>query len=387
MFNYMPERIYAKVKDDDKYKEAIKLLEDTYLVKAEAAKSIKAYEELLNTTRESDKDFADKYLGMLEEVVTRLCPDYPTEYKIIFEYYKSKDELIKIYEDEKNDHETRLICLSDIINLSYSDTTFDEWTNKFLEFFGMCTDDEVKGFSGYILLKAMHMKIYMHTYGFAGKEITKEMIDEAISFNKKTLSECLAVDTNKDTVYNAYMEACTDSLQNLVALTDDVDLLLYYAKSIADEDSGNTYQYQKYSFAVLLLQDKKNDLYLLTGRYTDFVHGTIIAMNYISEAYKDVNKLARGLNYYDKRNSMDFICLLRKYLKLKALSPFMRRMDMFSIKNIPTDDYNYALSDISGEVKTAYSENIYTIVDRYRDSVDKFLSDDNKVLQDFCKIE
>ena len=41
MFNYMPERIYAKVKDDDKYKEAVKLLEDTYVSKAVASKSIK----------------------------------------------------------------------------------------------------------------------------------------------------------------------------------------------------------------------------------------------------------------------------------------------------------------------------------------------------------
>ena len=387
MFNYMPERIYAKVKDDDKYKEAVKLLEDTYVSKAVASKSIIGYENFLYRSREKDLDFANKYLAMLEETVNRLCPEYITEYKMIYEYYKSKEELIEIFNDDKYDHETRLICLSDIINLSYTDTTFDEWTNKYLDFFGMCTDDEVKSFSGYIILKAMHMKIYMHTYGFAGKEITKDMIDEAIAFNKQALADCLKFYPDKDTAYNGFVEACTDSLQNLVALTTDVDLLLYYAKMIEDENDGNEYQYQKYSFAVLLLQDKKNDLYLLSGRYTDFMHGVMNVMNYISEAYKDIDKFARGLSYYDKRNYADFLCILRKYLKLKNISPCMRRLDMFSIKNVPADDYTCAMSDITAESKTVYSENIATIVGRYRDSVDKFLSDDNKVLQDFCKIE
>lgn len=389
MFNYMPERIYAKVKDDDKYKEAIKLLEDTYLTKAEDAKSVMGYDKAMYTSRELYPDFAAKYLAMLEEVVQRLCPEFMVEYKIIYEYYKSKDELIAIYNDTKNDDETRLICLSDIINLSYTDTTYDRWTNEFLDFYDKCDPKEIPGFSGYIHLKEMHMKIYMHTYNFAGKEITQEMVDEALAFNKATLEVCLKNYPDNDAIYNGYIEACTDSLQNLVALSTDVNMLIYYANAIANEDDTRNYQYHDYSFAVMLLQDKKNDLYLLSGRHTEFIHGTIKVMKYISNAYKDVDSLARGLLYYDKRNIGNFMCLLRKYIKLKSIAPVMRRSDLFQITGIPKEDYDMALSEIfySADIKTAYSENSATIVSRDRDSVDQFLSADNKPLQDFCKIQ
>ena len=57
MFNYMPERIYAKVKDDDKYKEAVKLLEDTYVSKAVASKSIIGDENFIYRSREKYIDF------------------------------------------------------------------------------------------------------------------------------------------------------------------------------------------------------------------------------------------------------------------------------------------------------------------------------------------
>ena len=389
MFNYMPERIYDKIKDDEKYKEAVSLLESTYLSKAEESKSVLGYDKMMYTSRELYPDFASKYLDLLEEVVSRLCPEFMVEYKIIYEYYKSKDELIAVYQDDKNDDETRLICLSDIINLSYTDTTYDQWTNEFLAFYDKCDPKEIPGFSGYIHLKAMHMKIYMHTYNFAGKTITKEMIDESLAFNKEALETCLKNYPDNDAIYNGYIEACTDSLQNLVALTTDISMLIYYANAIADEDDSRRYQYHDYSFAVLLLQDKKNDLYLLGARYTDFIHGVIRIVKYISNAYNDVDALARGLCYYDKRNTCFFICLLRKYIKLKAMSPAMRRSDVFSITNIPKDDYDMALSDIlyTTDIKTAHSVNSGVITNRYKESVDQFLSSDNKMLQDFCKIE
>ena len=393
MFNYMPERIYDKIKDDEKYKEAVSLLESTFLSKAEESKSVTGYDKMMYVARALYPDFTSKHLDSLKEVVSRLCPEFMIEYKIIYEYYNdynnAKDKLIAIYQDDKNDDETRLICLSEIINLSYTDTTYDQWTNEFLAFYDKCDPKEIPGFSGYIHLKAMHMKIYMHTYNFAGKTITKEMIDESLAFNKEALDTCLKNYPDNDTIYNGYIDACTDSLQNLVALSTDISLLIYYANAIADEDDSRNYQYHDYSFAVLLLQDKKNDLYLLGARYTDFIHGVIKIVKYISNAYKDVDALARGLCYYDKRNTCFFICLLRKYIKLKAMSPAMRRSDVFSITNIPKNDYDMALSDIlyTTDIKTAHSVNSGVITNRYKESVDQFLSSDNKMLQDFCKIE
>jgi hypothetical protein len=158
MINYLPERIYNAVKDDTDYNTII-----TYVENKKA--TCTTLEEFVDS--DSDEFLGsvqtNQYRTMMENIITKYCPLYLDEYKINNGEY-TKDQLIAMYEDTTNkyDIETKFFILSNIINNSYLDRTYESYMGLFVTYYESITDDTIKkNLAKYVHLKYMYAKSHL----------------------------------------------------------------------------------------------------------------------------------------------------------------------------------------------------------------------------------
>ena len=376
MINYVPERIYRVIKDDPMYKEVVAEIE----AKKKSCTTLKQWVE-----SDSDEFFgenAEFYKKELNDVIQKMCPGYLLQYKVNNGAY-SKEKLIEFYNSKTYDAEYNFFFLSNIINQSYEDGTYVIYLDKFVKDYEKLNEDDKMNISNYVNLKYMYAKIYMMAYGqqYFGENTHVDLFNKSYSIYEKVLEHT----TDSDTVNNYALEALADSIQAIAMNGVENDVLLNYISLIYGAANKFTFQYKNYSFAYAKLLDMKNMLYLYNRDFTSFLHGALNMYSYLSAALKNQERLYSGLNYYDKCNHGMFAVLLRKYIKMKNLVPFLRNMKSAVISNLSVEDYAYITSDIP-DVNSPSEENSI-VVRKYMKSVDDWFTAGNKVYQELCSIK
>jgi hypothetical protein len=375
MINYIPERIYNKIKDDETYKEIVAAISTK---KAECD----TFVEYIKS--DSDAFYGDKaaeYKAKLEEIVNKYCPEYLIQYKVNNGEY-TKEQMLEMYNSKKYDSEYNFFFLSNIINASYEDNTFTEYMGWFIRDYEALDDRDLSILSAYIHLKYMYAKIYITAFtmtSFKDKYYV-DLFNIVYSIYKKTLEY-----TETDIINNYILEAMADSLQVIASRIDDHKKLYPYLELILNFTEELSYQYQNYSYAHAKLLDIRNMLCVYDRDYTGFINGTIILCKYLSSALAVPSKLFKGLNYYDKCNHSMFIVLIRKYLKLKNAIPMLRSNSSVIINNLKPDDYNYALSNITDIDTPSVEHDI--VINQYRNTVDSWFNSDNAALNELKDIK
>lgn len=375
MINYVPERIYKIIKDDPDYKSVVEAIS----TKKQSCVSLKEW--VLSDADSFYGDKAAEYRKTLEDVINKLCPQYLLQYQVNNGDYTA-DKLLEFYNSKKYDAEYNFFFLSNIINQSYENGLYPKYLEILVADYEALDEATRKSLSNYVHLKYMYAKIYVLTVNLNiwYDKFAVDMFNNAYVIYQNAVKYT----NDTDTANNYFLEAMSDSAQQLAMRGVSNDNLLIYIGYIIETAQNMKFQYENYSFAYAKLLDMKNMLYLYERRYTDFVSGMIILTKYLSTALDNKYKLYSGLNYYDKCNHGMFLILIRKYVKLKTTVPILRQLDDVAIKNITANDYAFAMADTIDV--SAQSEYINVVINKYKDSVDNWFKDSNKAYSTLCSI-
>ena len=375
MINYVPERIYKIIKDDPDYKSVV----ESISTKKQSCVSLKEW--VLSDADSFYGDKAAEYRKTFENVINKLCPQYLLQYQVNNGDYTA-DKLLEFYNSKKYDAEYNFFFLSNIINQSYENGLYPKYLEILVADYEALDEVTRKSLSNYVHLKYMYAKIYILTVNLNiwYDKFAVDMFNNAYVIYQNAVKYT----NDTDTANNYFLEAMSDSAQQLAMRGVSNDNLLTYIGYIIETAQSMKFQYENYSFAYAKLLDMKNMVYLYERRHTDFVSGMIILTRYLSTALDNKYKLYSGLNYYDKCNHGMFLILIRKYVKLKTTVPILRQLDDVAVKNITANDYAFAMADTIDV--SAQSEYINVVINKYKDSVDNWFKDSNKAYSTLCSI-
>lgn len=370
MINYLPERIYNAVKDDADYKTIVNYL-------TEKKSSCATLEDFVDS--DSD-DFlgvvqCKQYRTQLENIINKYCPNYLEEYKVNNGEY-TKDELISMYSNTtgKYDIETNFFILSNIINNSYLDHTYEPYMQQFVTDYEKLSDGDKTGLANYVYFKYMYAKSHeLSLYC----DMTKANWQLTLGNQLYALyTDIKSITDDRDITRNYGLEALAYSVQTVSDTnTVTMDELNTYVSLVYDFANSISFQYQNYSFGFLKIMDLQNMVYVYNRNYACFIDQTIKIMKYLSNALVNKSSLFNGLNYYDKCNHGMFTVLLRKYIKIKSSIICIEKNNEAVIQNLTDIDKAYALSDIIKAGTPSEQNNI--CVSNYKSDVDSWFKPSN----------
>ena len=168
MINYVPERIYAKIKDDPSFIEIDKLAKDRF------SKSGTLLDVVMFDNNIKEDDFIYKqYNDTLYALVKKYCPEYELQMKITLDNDMTKNDLLYYYDHRSEyDTETVLYILSYLINTSYQDYTFNTYQKQYHELYEAQDLKTKYQFSTYIHLKYINSKVEDYAINEAPKDET-----------------------------------------------------------------------------------------------------------------------------------------------------------------------------------------------------------------------
>ena len=372
----MPERIYAKIKDDADYTRIVKLLTDY-------KKKIHTIKEFIESESNEDIINFSEYNTTMEKIIRLYCEDYLIQYKVCTNQY-SLEELKNLLDSELyNQDEVYFFILSNISSCYSEEKDFLPWYRKIVKDYEALDNTRKIQYSNYINLKYMYCKIYINSYDFYQYDAMswQRMLHER---NYNTYQEILKYTNDKDNLANYYLEALADSIQIISHKMPPVDISLYI-DFVNNDAETLEYQYKNYSFGYLKIKDLRADNYLEMREYTEYINTIIIINRYISNTFLNVYMLNSGLNYYDKCNHGMFAALVRKYLKLNENIPFMKNSIKFNLGNISDTDKKFILSDFSDlHGASQYSDNMVKL---FVSAIDKWFVDDNETYKELRSID
>lgn len=370
MINYLPERIYNALQNDTDYKTII-----AYITAKKA--TCVTLEDFVDS--DSD-DFlgsvqCNQYRTQMENIINKYCPGYIEEYKVNNGEY-DKSTLLTMYNDTTGiyDNETKFFILSNIINDSYQDRTYESYMQQYVTDYEKLTDNDKSNLAKYVHFKYMYAKSHELALNC---DMTKSDWQTTLGNELYALYNTIKTLTgDRDITRNYGLEALAYAVQTvsdtnkvtISALNTFITLVYDFANSIS-------FQYQNYSFGLGKIMDLQNMVYVYNRSYACFIDQTIKNMKYLSDALGNKTTLFNGLNYYDKCNHGMFTVLLRKYIKIKNAIPCIENNKNAVLTNLTDVDKTYALSDIIKSGTPSAQNNI--CVANYRDDVDSWFKPSN----------
>lgn len=339
MILYLPERLYNELNNPNNkyftsYFNLSHKIENYY-------SSLKSFEQVVLASPKNNKTI-QSYKDELDKIINEAFsdkPEYIEEYRINNGDYNREEMLDKIVREE--DTENRFFLLSNIINQTYSEQQSIKYLKAYVAFFEILTDEEKEKLSKYVWLKYMYSKIYTTAYS---KPLQSNSLEIFINLYKNIKN---AVKDN-DITSNYFFEAINDATRIYLSKTEgrqDYINILDFSLTV-EEKIATEYQYYNYSSAYINMLDIRNTIYLSLRKFTSAYHITSRICKYINEAFKDEQKLLRGLAYYDKCNHNNFALITRKYLKIIEEVPLFSKI---KLDGIPEIDKEYFLSDRIGK--------------------------------------
>lgn len=380
MLFYLPERIYNKLEpNNSNYKK----LSDNVDNKK---KNIKTFREYI----EADNALSEKRLSELYSIKA-YCRNKLKDDPILLKEYDinngeyTKDEMIKMYNspDETIDTENKFYLLSNIVNKAYEGTSthteyveeYEKYMNEYKTLYESLDEDIIKTLSKYVWLKYMYCKVW-----FTCKDVS---IDEE-NWVKNIFIKCIAIydkqlelTNDKSITMNYFIEAICSGINNIGisgASNKDIHKVILLFRQFVDRQE---FQYKECSFAYLKLMDMECQDYLISRDISSFYNMCQIIFRYISNAFKNIDNLLRGLSYYDKVNHNMWCVLVRQYIKLRDNIPLLQKIP---IENISEDDYEFIIgNDLCNNVNVA-DPNRFSEVN-FKDSVDYLLENGNGLFE------
>ena len=327
MINYVPERIYAKIKDDPSFIEIDKLAKDRF------SKSGTLLDVVMFDNNIKEDDFIYKqYNDTLYALVKKYCPEYELQMKITLDNDMTKNDLLYYYDHRSEyDTETVLYILSYLINTSYQDYTFNTYQKQYHELYEAQDLKTKYQFSTYIHLKYINSKVEDYAINEAPKDET--YLTKVFGLLTSLYNEYKLIIKDQDLLKYVFIEIFDHTLTNAYNFVDNDKLIYKQLPNISVPEDILDGDFKGTSINELGILDKKFELAFAVRNWEETTKYYYEILEWIDNALSEPQKLFKTLVIYDKVMAPNFCGILRRYVKLstqilcKAGDPYLRNLN------------------------------------------------------------
>lgn len=327
MINYVPERIYAKIKDDPSFIEIDKLAKDRF------SKSGTLLDVVMFDNNIKEDDFIYKqYNDTLYALVKKYCPEYELQMKITLDNDMTKNDLLYYYDHRSEyDTETVLYILSYLINTSYQDYTFNTYQKQYHELYEAQDLKTKYQFSTYIHLKYINSKVEDYAINEAPKDET--YLTKVFGLLTSLYGEYKLIIKDQDLLKYVFIEIFDHTLTNAYNFVDNDKLIYKQLPNIRVPEDILDGDFKGTSINELGILDKKFELAFAVRNWEETTKYYYEILEWIDNALSEPQKLFKTLVIYDKVMAPNFCGILRRYVKLstqilcKSGDPYLRNLN------------------------------------------------------------
>jgi hypothetical protein len=327
MINYVPERIYAKIKDDPSFIEIDKLAKDRF------SKSGTLLDVVMFDNNIKEDDFIYKqYNDTLYALVKKYCPEYELQMKITLDNDMTKNDLLYYYDHRSEyDTETVLYILSYLINTSYQDYTFNTYQKQYHELYEAQDLKTKYQFSTYIHLKYINSKVEDFAINEAPKDET--YLTKVFGLLTSLYDEYKLIIKDQDLLKYVFIEIFDHTLTNAYNFVDNDKLIYKQLPNISVPEDILDGDFKGTSINELGILDKKFELAFAVRNWEETTKYYYEILEWIDNALSEPQKLFKTLVIYDKVMAPNFCGILRRYVKLstqilcKSGDPYLRNLN------------------------------------------------------------
>lgn len=327
MINYVPERIYAKIKDDPSFIEIDKLAKDRF------SKSGTLLDVVMFDNNIKEDDFIYKqYNDTLYALVKKYCPEYELQMKITLDNDMTKNDLLYYYDHRSEyDTETVLYILSYLINTSYQDYTFNTYQKQYHELYEAQDLKTKYQFSTYIHLKYINSKVEDYAINEAPKDET--YLTKVFGLLTSLYDEYKLIIKDQDLLKYVFIEIFDHTLTNAYNFVDNDKLIYKQLPNISVPEDILDGDFKGTSINELGILDKKFELAFAVRNWEETTKYYYEILEWIDNALSEPQKLFNTLVIYDKVMAPNFCGILRRYVKLstqilcRSGDPYLRNLN------------------------------------------------------------
>lgn len=327
MINYVPERIYAKIKDDPSFIEIDKLAKDRF------SKSGTLLDVVMFDNNIKEDDYIYKqYNDTLYALVKKYCPEYELQMKITLNNEMTKNDLLYYYDHRSEyDVETILYILSYLINTSYQDYTFNTYQKQYHELYEAQDLKTKYKFSTYIHLKYINSKVEDYAINEAPKDET--YLTKVFGLLTSLYKEYKLIIKDQDLLKYVFIEIFDHTLTNAYNFVDNDKLIYKQLPNISVPEDILDGDFKGTSINELGILDKKFELAFAVRNWEETTKYYQEILEWIDNALSEPQKLFKTLVIYDKVMAPNFCGILRRYVKLstqilcKSGDPYLRNLN------------------------------------------------------------
>lgn len=327
MINYVPERIYAKIKDDPSFIEIDKLAKDRF------SKSGTLLDVVMFDNNIKEDDFIYKqYNDTLYALVKKYCPEYELQMKITLDNDMTKNDLLYYYDHRSEyDTETVLYILSYLINTSYQDYTFNTYQKQYHELYEAQDLKTKYQFSTYIHLKYINSKVEDYAINEAPKDET--YLTKVFGLLTSLYNEYKLIIKDQDLLKYVFIEIFDHTLTNAYNFVDNDKLIYKQLPNISVPEDILDGDFKGTSINELGILDKKFELAFAVRNWEETTKYYYEILEWIDNALSEPQKLFKTLVIYDKVMAPNFCGILRRYVKLSTQilcnsgDPYLRNLN------------------------------------------------------------
>lgn len=327
MINYVPERIYAKIKDDPSFIEIDKLAKDRF------SKSGTLLDVVMFDNNIKEDDFIYKqYNDILYALVKKYCSEYELQMKITLDNDMTKNDLLYYYDHRSEyDTETVLYILSYLINTSYQDYTFNTYQKQYHELYEAQDLKTKYQFSTYIHLKYINSKVEDYAINEAPKDET--YLTKVFGLLTSLYDEYKLIIKDQDLLKYVFIEIFDHTLTNAYNFVDNDKLIYKQLPNISVPEDILDGDFKGTSINELGILDKKFELAFAVRNWEETTKYYYEILEWIDNALSEPQKLFKTLVIYDKVMAPNFCGILRRYVKLstqilcKSGDPYLRNLN------------------------------------------------------------
>lgn len=327
MINYVPERIYAKIKDDPSFIEIDKLAKDRF------SKSGTLLDVVMFDNNIKEDDFIYKqYNDTLYALVKKYCPEYELQMKITLDNDMTKNDLLYYYDHKSEyDTETVLYILSYLINTSYQDYTFNTYQKQYHELYEAQDLKTKYQFSTYIHLKYINSKVEDYAINEAPKDET--YLTKVFGLLTSLYDEYKLIIKDQDLLKYVFIEIFDHTLTNAYNFVDNDKLIYKQLPNISVPEDILDGDFKGTSINELGILDKKFELAFAVRNWEETTKYYYEILEWIDNALSEPQKLFKTLVIYDKVMAPNFCGILRRYVKLStqilcnSRDPYLRNLN------------------------------------------------------------
>ena len=302
MIDFLPERIYNAIKEDQEYENILMYRENEFR-KLLTFKDFCLYDNVFI----KNKTKWEYFTGTLQNLVKKYCPEYLTELDIAVSPKKTRADYLNIYyNDTKIDLETKLFTLSRIADMSKYKDDFFNYLGMYCNLYESIAKSDTEAYSAII-----HYTYIQYATLVYAKTLSKDA--QCIFKIKKYLDTLrfgygnLSVDALNVIYINTFVQCITLVLEEI-----DNDMLV---KEMLDDvhlpDSLFEVQYGNYGITKLALWYK---LFEVNFSVRDFAKCKELfnkMVELVDGNLREPQLLFRGLYVYNQNNIPYFYGILR----------------------------------------------------------------------------